>query len=223
MPNHAYRDRQRQRAVSSEPSFPRYAIFYTPQPGTALAAFGRSWFGRANDGITLQAFSDAGLSGTSFAALASASQRYTGLHAPIRATFTPRAGTGLDVLKTQLITEMEVRQRVTELEQLRDELDEVDRLVVGPDEAAGVIGLGAAAGREPSICARSSTPCSTRPAPAASGTRSRRSSAAPAHATADSRSGARRGCSRSCTRRCSTTTIKREGSTGTGPRSTAPS
>ena len=43
--------------------FVRYAIYYTPQPGTPLAMFGRSWFGRANDGATLQAFSEAGLSG----------------------------------------------------------------------------------------------------------------------------------------------------------------
>ena len=28
-------------------NFVRYAIYYTPQPGTPLAAFGRSWFGRA--------------------------------------------------------------------------------------------------------------------------------------------------------------------------------
>ena len=48
-------------------SFVRYAIYYTPQPGTPLAAFGRSWFGRANDGVTLQAFSDAGLTGTTAA------------------------------------------------------------------------------------------------------------------------------------------------------------
>ena len=27
-------------------NFVRYAIYYTPQPGTPLAAFGRSWFGR---------------------------------------------------------------------------------------------------------------------------------------------------------------------------------
>ena len=45
-------------------NFVRYAIYYTPQPGTPLAAFGRSWFGRANDGATLQAFSDAGLANT---------------------------------------------------------------------------------------------------------------------------------------------------------------
>ena len=78
MLNCAHVDRQAKGAASPRSSFARYAIYYTPQPGTALAAFGRSWFGRANDGVTLQAFSDAGLSGTSFAKLAVAPGRYTG-------------------------------------------------------------------------------------------------------------------------------------------------
>jgi hypothetical protein len=81
----------------------RYAIYYTPQPGTALAAFGRSWFGRANDGVTLQAFSDAGLAGTSFAKIAAGPGRYTGLHAMFRAPFTLREGAGLDAVKARLI------------------------------------------------------------------------------------------------------------------------
>jgi Protein of unknown function (DUF1045) len=103
MLNCAHLDQQRQGAPSSRSSYPRYAIYYTPQPGTALAAFGRSWFGRANDGVTLQAFSDAGLSGTSFARLAVAPGRYTGLHALFRAPFAPRDGIGLDAIKTRLI------------------------------------------------------------------------------------------------------------------------
>jgi hypothetical protein len=103
MPNYAHRDRQQADAVSSRPHFARYAVFYTPKPGTALAAFGRSWFGRANDGITLQAFSEAGLNGTSFARLASAPRRYPGLHALIRSPFTPREGIGLDAIRTRLI------------------------------------------------------------------------------------------------------------------------
>ena len=64
MLNCAHLENERKGAAACRPSFARYAIYFTPQPGTALAAFGRSWFGRANDGITLQAFSDAGLSGT---------------------------------------------------------------------------------------------------------------------------------------------------------------
>jgi hypothetical protein len=103
MLNCAHLDQQRKGAVSPRSSFARYAIYYTPQPGTALAAFGRSWFGRANDGVTLQAFSDAGLSGTSFAKLAAAPGRYTGLHALFRAPFGLREGVGPDALKTRLI------------------------------------------------------------------------------------------------------------------------
>jgi uncharacterized protein DUF1045 len=101
--NCAQLDQHRKSAVPSRSSDTRYAIYYTPQPGTALAAFGRSWFGRANDGVTLQAFSDAGLSGTSFAKLAVAPGRYTGLHALFRAPFAPRDGIGLDAIKNRLI------------------------------------------------------------------------------------------------------------------------
>jgi hypothetical protein len=101
--NCAQLDQHRKGAVPFRSSHTRYAIYYTPQPGTALAAFGRSWFGRANDGVTLQAFSDAGLSGTSFARLAVTPGRYTGLHALFRAPFAPRDGIGQDAIKTRLI------------------------------------------------------------------------------------------------------------------------
>src|SRR5512134_3924112 len=101
MSSSARHDRQSQRAASPQTSFARYAILFTPTPGTALAAFGRSWFGRANDGVTLQAFSDAGLTTASFARLAPG--RHTGLHALIQAPFAPRAGIGLDAIKTRLI------------------------------------------------------------------------------------------------------------------------
>jgi hypothetical protein len=65
-------------------NFVRYAIFYTPQPGTAFAAFGRSWFGRTNDGATLQAFSSTGLT-AGLARVPTAASRYSGLHAVFRA------------------------------------------------------------------------------------------------------------------------------------------
>ena len=103
MLNCAHVDRQAKGVASSRPSVARYAIYYTPQPGTALAAFGRSWFGRANDGVTLQAFSDAGLSGTGFAKLAVAPGRYTGLHALFRAPFALRDGIDGDDIKSRLI------------------------------------------------------------------------------------------------------------------------
>jgi hypothetical protein len=103
MLNCAHADRQSKGAAPSRSSYARYAIYYTPQPGTALAAFGRSWFGRANDGVTLHAFSDAGLSGTSFAKLLVAPGRYTGLHALLRAPFALHDGFGPDALRARLI------------------------------------------------------------------------------------------------------------------------
>lgn len=92
----------REDAASDRSGFARYAIYYTPQPGTALAAFGRSWFGRANDGAILQAFSTSGLTG--IATPSATPGRYTGLHAPFRAPFTLRDGVALDALRTRLIT-----------------------------------------------------------------------------------------------------------------------
>src|SRR3970040_1309172 len=101
MSSSARHDRQSQHAAPPQTSFARYAILFTPKPGTALAAFGRSWFGRANDGVTLQAFSDAGLSGTSFAKLAVAPGRHTGLHALFTAPFSPPCRIRPAALKTR--------------------------------------------------------------------------------------------------------------------------
>jgi hypothetical protein len=84
--------------------FARYAIYYTPQPGTVLAAFGRSWFGRANDGATLQAFSAAGLNNGNFAQVHPRPGRYTGLHALFRAPFALREDIDPEALRARLIT-----------------------------------------------------------------------------------------------------------------------
>ena len=48
MLNCAHLENRRTGAAATPANLARYAIYYTPQPGTALAAFGRSWFGRAN-------------------------------------------------------------------------------------------------------------------------------------------------------------------------------
>jgi len=104
MLNCAHLESERKGVVASRPSFTRYAIYFTPQPGTALASFGRSWFGRANDGATLQAFSDAGFAGTGFAKVAAVPGRYTGLHALFKAPFVLREGIALDALKSRLIS-----------------------------------------------------------------------------------------------------------------------
>jgi Protein of unknown function (DUF1045) len=112
MLNCAHLETERKGAASYRSSSARYAIYYTPQPGTALAAFGRSWFGRANDGATLQAFSDAGLPSSGFAKISSAPGRYTGLHALFRAPFALRDGIGPDALKSRLIAFAARRQAV---------------------------------------------------------------------------------------------------------------
>ena len=91
-------------AASSRSNFARYAIYYTPRPGSALAAFGRSWFGRANDGATLQAFSTSGLPGSGVAKISAMPGRYTGLHALFRAPFALRDDVVLDTLKSRLIS-----------------------------------------------------------------------------------------------------------------------
>jgi hypothetical protein len=104
MLNCARLDSETQGAAPLGSSVARYAIYYTPRPGTALAAFGRSWFGRANDGATLQAFSTAGLPSSGFAKIPSAPGRYTGLHAIFRAPFALRDGVDLEDLKARLIT-----------------------------------------------------------------------------------------------------------------------
>ena len=103
MLNCGYLENRRTGAAATPANLTRYAIYYTPQPRTALAAFGRAWFGRANDGVTLQAFSAAGLAGTSFAKIAAGPGRYTGLHAMFRAPFTLRDGAGLGAVKARLI------------------------------------------------------------------------------------------------------------------------
>lgn len=104
MLNCARVDTQQQTATpaSSRSSFARYAIYYTPQPGSPLAAFGRSWFGRANDGATLQAFSTVGFTGSS-AKISALPGRYTGLHALFLAPFALRDDVTLDEMRARLI------------------------------------------------------------------------------------------------------------------------
>ena len=88
--------------AARDAGFARYAISYTPAPGTELAAFGRSWFGRVNDGATLEAFSASGLTGA--AAPSTSAGRYTGLHALFGAPFALREDIPCDALRTRLMT-----------------------------------------------------------------------------------------------------------------------
>ena len=103
-----YRDEPKS---APQPSFVRYAIFYTPQPGTALSAFGRSWFGRANDGATLEAFSEFGLS-SGFSRLPTSVSRYSGLHAVFKQPFALKSGATADTLKARLVSFAQRRKPV---------------------------------------------------------------------------------------------------------------
>lgn len=104
MLNCARLDKQQLAAFGSSRSCPsRYAIYYTPQPGSALSCFGRSWFGRANEGATLQAFSTAGLTGLADPKISPFPGRYSGLHAVVLAPFTARNDADVDEIRTRLI------------------------------------------------------------------------------------------------------------------------
>ncbi len=86
----------------TRPNFTRYAILFTPRPGTALAAFGRSWFGRSGGASTLHAFSGLGVSGLGATKLAASRGRYNGLHVTFKAPFALRHGMGPEALQTRL-------------------------------------------------------------------------------------------------------------------------
>jgi hypothetical protein len=97
--------------AAPHPNFVRYAVFYTPQPGTALSAFARSWFGRANDGATLEAFSESGLS-SAFSRVPTSASRYGGLHAVFKQPFALKSGATVESLKARLISFAQRRRPV---------------------------------------------------------------------------------------------------------------
>ncbi|MGA9442273.1 MAG: hypothetical protein WBV18_02440 [Methyloceanibacter sp.] len=68
--------------LSDELHLAQFSICYTSRSGSVLAAFGRSWFGQANDGTTRCAFSEPGPGGTTLGQSAPNPDRYLGLHAP---------------------------------------------------------------------------------------------------------------------------------------------
>jgi len=80
----------------------RYGIFFTPKPNTALAAFGRSWFGHARGGSTLHAFSGAGLGSRGGAKVPALPGHYADLHAVLKAPFALRRGKGPEALQSRL-------------------------------------------------------------------------------------------------------------------------
>ncbi|MDJ0512157.1 MAG: DUF1045 domain-containing protein [Methyloceanibacter sp.] len=79
-----------------------FSICYTPRPGSPLALFGRSWFGRANDGTAFQAFSSSGIRSDAPSGISRTPGRYFGLHAPFFASSSLRAGMRLEEIRTHL-------------------------------------------------------------------------------------------------------------------------
>ncbi len=97
--------REQQRDASAEPISGTQSLFsicFTPSPGSALAQFGRSWFGRGNGGATLQAFSMSSAGGVASSCGAPIPGRHLGLHAPFFAPAPLRKGVGLDEVRRHL-------------------------------------------------------------------------------------------------------------------------
>ena len=88
--------------LSDEPHLAQFSICYTSRSGSVLAAFGRSWFGQANDGTTRCAFSAPGLGGTTPGEIAPTPDRYLGLHAPFFSPLRLREGARIEDVKARL-------------------------------------------------------------------------------------------------------------------------
>lgn len=94
-----------QRALKQEPRVASiteiralFSVCFTPCSGSALAQFGRSWFGRDNGVATLRAFSRLGSGG------APMPSRHIGLHAPFFAPARLRKDVTFDELRTHLVS-----------------------------------------------------------------------------------------------------------------------
>ena len=98
MLNSAQREQREERSFGPVTAAPtHFSICYTPRPGSALAQFGRSWFGRANDGSTLQAFSASSADGHARDSITPTPGRYFGLHAAFTAHAPLRIDARLDL------------------------------------------------------------------------------------------------------------------------------
>jgi putative phosphonate metabolism protein len=77
----------RDQSSAGKPSAPRYAVYWTPPAGCALAQLGERWLGRdAATGRALQQPTLAGFSGAEVALITASPRRY-GLHATLKPPF----------------------------------------------------------------------------------------------------------------------------------------
>lgn len=77
-------------------SVPRYAIYYTPQPGTPLEQFGKAWLSRTN-GAAAAKITTSRIDPARISAITESSRRY-GLHGTLKPPFELNPATTLDAL-----------------------------------------------------------------------------------------------------------------------------
>ncbi|MEM8573179.1 MAG: DUF1045 domain-containing protein [Pseudomonadota bacterium] len=87
-------------SIAASPTL--FSICYTPRPGSALAQFSRSWFGRASDGTALQALSASGIGNDAPSGISRTPGRYFGLHAPFFASSPLQTDMRLEEIRTHL-------------------------------------------------------------------------------------------------------------------------
>ena len=78
--------------ASAEPAWPRYAIYYAPEPGSPLAEFGADWLGRdCATGAARSLPAVAGVPAERVAAITESARGY-GFHATLKAPFHLKSG-----------------------------------------------------------------------------------------------------------------------------------
>lgn len=78
-----------------EPAWPRYAIYFAPEPGSPLAELGADWLGRdCATGVERRLPQVAGVAPERLAAITASARNY-GFHATLKAPFHLKAGRGL--------------------------------------------------------------------------------------------------------------------------------
>lgn len=93
-------------------SFQRYAIYWVPEPGSALAKFGECWFANGSDSGTDLARETFGLPHT-LACRATKAPSHYGIHATLKAPFRLRENTTEAELQGALEAFCAARRRVT--------------------------------------------------------------------------------------------------------------
>ncbi|MEA4837262.1 MAG: DUF1045 domain-containing protein [Rhodospirillaceae bacterium] len=81
---------------------PRYALYFTPEPGSALARFGWSWLGRAPEDAVMRPLPDLGLEPGRQAAVVADARRY-GFHATLKPPFHLAPGRSVGELRAAII------------------------------------------------------------------------------------------------------------------------